>query len=802
MDEPAGGTLPDIRGMYWGLALVALATLMLQVALTRIFSVTMWYHMSLVSVSMAMFGMTLGALVVHWFPKAFTTELAASKAALFGLGFGLTTAGCLAICLNIPLAMELTAGGIGMFLLWNAVAALPFVFSGVCVCVCLTRYPTKVSRLYAFDLAGASLGCLLVVWLLGQVDAVSAILFIAAVPTLGAVGFSHSAGSKGLSTVSLVLTLGFLVAGFHNTSAKWLGIRYVLGKPYSTETTVHDEWNVFSHITVREEHGDLYWGAGAKAPKTKDVETDYLVLHMDTRASSPLLRLGDNWDDLEWLMYDATNLMHTLRDDGHVLVIGAGGGRDILSALIPSKGKRKVSAVEINPVTCALHTKYFKDFTKILTLENVELYNDEARSWVERSQEKFQVITIPLVDTSAASAAGAFALTENSLYTVEAFKLFYSRLDDDGVLSVSRFWFGGSKGEAHRLVVTGAEALRQLGIKSPREHMYVARGSRLTNLLISKEPFTEQDLATLKAACEKYGFDELVTPVAGIEATLAAAVDDPQWAEKNEEGLIKVELTAPTDNKPYFFHSYSMSNLLSPASWVSARQPGVASWDREAMIVLASLVIAVTVLSLAVVGVPLWVEWGGRQLSAGDLIPNLGFFSLIGFGFMMFESAQMQRLSIFLGYPIYALTVVLFGLLLSSSLGASLVGKMLERGVAGAVKSASIGLLAVLVLCGLLTPSLQSWAAASSTPVRVLASLLMIAPAGLFLGMLFPLGLHLTEKAGKVSLAWCWAVNGVASTCAAVYGIALSISFGIGFTYWMGLACYIGACALCVRMAR
>ena len=712
-EHPSSDSIPvSWRPLSWGLSLVAAATLMLQIALTRIFSVTMWYHMSLVSVSMAMFGMTLGALVVDRMPGTFTRQRAPKLCALISLGFALCMAISLAVCLHTPFQVEMSASGIGLILYWNSVAALPFVLSGICVCVCLTRFPERVGRLYAYDLAGAALGCLAVVWLLGSLDAISAILAVAALPALAAAAFALSGKEAKLAMVSVVLAAVLGGMAVHNSGAQWLRIQYVLGKKFSTQQLRHQFWNVFSYITVTQPRdGAFLWGRGSNLP-TSGLSATSMELTMDTRASSDLVKFNGDWDSVEWLLYDATSLAHGLRSDGDVLVIGVGGGRDVLSALIPTRGQRRVEAVEINPYTHALVKSIEAEFTGLAEIPGVTLHLDEARSWVERSQERFQVITIPLVDTSAASAAGAYALTENSLYTLEAFRLFHRHLTDDGVLSVSRWWFRGALGETHRLVGLAAASLRSEGVQEPRGHIVVCLGSNLSTLLISRKPYTEEDLNLLDQVCEKRGFVKLLTPREAADPSLVAAVEDPTWATLRRHGSVLVDVSPPTDDRPYFFHSYSLRNLLSRAAW--SQQSGQSHWDREAMVILAVLVLAVSVLGLAVVLLPMWFDSATTRVTS-DTLQTLAFFAAIGLGFMLFESAQMQRLSIFLGYPIYALTVVLFTLLLSSSLGASTVGRLWPN---GAVK-ACLGLLIAMAVTGVLTPAIQSSFASSSLPRSV-----------------------------------------------------------------------------------
>ncbi|HVR03330.1 MAG TPA: hypothetical protein VMT47_14430, partial [Polyangia bacterium] len=240
--------------------------------------------------------------------------------------------------------------------------------------------------------------------------------------------------------------------------------------------------------------------------------------------------------------------------------------------------------------------------------------------------------------------------------------------------------------------------------------------------------------------------------------------------------------------------------FFHPESW---QRVGSATFDKDAISILMGLVLLVTMLGVGVVVIPLWRETrrAGAAFGAADL-ETIAFFVTIGVGFMLFEAAQMQRLSIFLGYPIYALTVALFALLLSSSLGASYAGRLYERRGLDAVAPLLGALLPALVIVGVATrPVIHHWESAS-TPVRVVVAALLVAPPGFFMGMAFPLGLRLGERLTSMSLAWCWAVNGMASTCAAVYSIALSITMGFATTYWTSFGCYVLAAGLAVRLVR
>ncbi len=802
------------RSAYWGLALITCATLMLQVILTRIFSVVMWYHMSLVAVSMAMFGMTVGSLIVHRRPVAFAPERAWTACDRYGLWFGLAAVAGLLVCLNTPIEVRPTFMGFVLIGWWNAVAALPFVFSGVCVCVALTRFPRAVGRLYAADLAGAAGGCVLVVYLLDHLDAVSGVIAVAAMAVLGAAMFSRAGGDAVRARRRLVTAGALAMAAMVNTVFQPVALQYSVGRYIADRPLRHEWWNVFSYVTVSPPaYGPTWWGAGDRAEW--DAERIHLRVEMDTRASTAMVQFSGDWDTVGWLMEDAVSAAHHLRSAGPALVIGSGAGRDVLTALVPARGARRVVGVDVNPRMVELLILHEREFSgHLAALPGVELHADEARSWLTRRDERFQVITIPLVDTSAASAAGAYALTENSLYTVEAFELFLDRLTDDGLLSVSRWWYQGRIGETHRLVVLAAAALRAAGETEPARRLMVVRGDDIATLLVSREPFLAADLERADAACAKHGFELLLRPAvdaqpAAGDPRLLAAATDPGWPAESLFSAL-VDLAAPTDDRPYFFHSYRMANLLrSDAALLADQQAtaaggaGVAFFDHNAMLVLGVLVAALTVV---VAGIFWWpMRRGGAASGHADrprALITLAYFGAIGMGFMFFESAQMQRLSLFLGNPVYALTVVLFTLLLACALGAWIAGVWWERAGRAAVAPMVIAALVVIAGVGLATPYMTVALAGGEAPLRILGAIGLLAPPGILMGMFFPTGLRLADGVAGASLAWCWGVNGLTSTYAAVLSIAVSISAGIASTYWLGVAIYAAAAVLGLSLAR
>jgi SAM-dependent methyltransferase len=485
-------------------------------------------------------------------------------------------------------------------------------------------------------------------------------------------------------------------------------------------------------------------------------------------------------------------------------VLGVGGGRDVLSALM--FGQRRVVAVDMNDDILEVVNQRFGDYTGHLDRHPaVTFVHDEARSYVARQDERFDVIQASLVDTFTASAAGAYMLSEHAIYTVEAWTSFLTHLTPNGILTFSRFYLPGLPGETHRLTALASAALRRIGVERPREHIVVAKNEIArgrswqfrrvsgSTLLVSPSPFSERDLDELEGIAERMRFEILVSPRAAVDRTfevLAAGED----LDGHLSGL-PVDLSAPTDDKPFFFF------MLRPRSALGGimLDQGDYSAPHKGIRVLVTLLLVVLGLTALCIFAPLLVATRRGSMAGGT--PFVVFFAAIGVGFMFVEISQLQRLSIFLGHPTYGLSVVLFALLLSSGLGSWTV----QRVPPSATRRAGLLRLALLVGClvavGLLTPHVTETFHSATTAWRIGVSVALLFPIGLAMGMAFPLGMRVAARVKPALTPWLWGVNGATSVCASVVALVLALLWGITTAYWAGVACYGGA-LLCFALAE
>lgn len=790
---------------FLGVALTTLATLMLQILITRIFSVTLWYHFAFMAVSIAMFGLTLGATIVYWRPDRFPAERTQQQMAFHSLCFAITTVICFIAHLYVPFLTgtgsverglateaETFAETIRYLGLTYAIIAVPFVFSGIVICLALTRFPAQLSRLYAADLVGSAVGCIALVALLRAVDAPTAVFAVAACAAAGAWLFASEAGARRLAVASLATAVGLLLAvgGLAATASDGKpALRPLFVKGKLARDLLWERWSSYAHVGVFGDRDTVSpaFGWGLSEAKRGKPQRQ-LAVAIDASAGTIMTGFDGDLDALAHLEYDVTNLAHHLRKDADVLVIGVGGGRDILSAL--RFRQKSVTGVEINSDLLHALTGPFGDFTGHLDRDpKVRLVNDEARSWVARLDEPLDILQVSLIDTWAATAAGAFVLTENGLYTVDAWRGFLARLAPDGVLSFSRWYLPGQPAETQRLLALAAAALRETGVADPLQHLVLVTNIPphkhlkigIATLLTSPTPFSAADLARVRAVAEELHFDVLVAPDGSSNPSLATVA-----ASEGREGADPLlDLSPPTDDRPFFFHVLKIGTVLSGR--LAGRLDDI---NVRAVRVLGALLAIVVGLTAVFLIAPLVLRAGSVPRGSA---PWLVYFGAIGFGFMCVEISQMQRLIVFLGHPIYGLTVLLFSLLLSSGIGSATVPRI--ESAAGARRQLwRLGaLLAVLVAFGLATPPVIEALRGESTPVRIAASVALLFPLGLFLGMAFPLGMGAASLRHAAATPWFWGINGATSVCASVIALAIALSFGISGALWAGAACYVVA---------
>jgi hypothetical protein len=779
---------------YVGLFLLSLATLMYEILLTRILSVTMLYHFAFFVISVGMFGMTVGAMLIYLMPRYFNEENAPARLANISLLFGISIAAALNLIILLMDIFPVTPLDKSALILSISflITGIPFTFSGLAICLALTKLPNTIGKLYAADLLGAALGCILLLQLLNRIDAASAMLCIAILACTAGFFFRSNLLSihfkkilTGCIAVLAVMASSNAVLSTHNSAFLRIGEKF----PIPANTRLYEKWNSFSRIMV---HGAPFsldrpfaWGLSTTWPENRRIEE--LILTIDSAADTPLTRFSGNLNELEYLRHDVTNSVHIIKENSKMFVVGLGGGRDALSALLFHQ--KSVLAVEINDQIISALTHQFGNYTGHLDrYPNIQIVNDEARSYLGRLKEKFDIIQISLVDTFAATSSGAFVFTENSLYTMEAWKTFMQHLNPGGVISVS-YWYGGP--ELYRFLSLVTTTLENMGINEPRKNIIVianlaaSAGGRIpgmvATILVSNTPFSDAALDKLQQFAKSNKFNIVISPRIDYDVLaekIVTSADPKSVVNRNEMSLIP-----PTDDSPFFFFQLKPQDIFKFNNYGS-------NLGREgfAVHILQYLLIEIFILSILCIFIPLYIT--SKDLPSRGVVHLLIYFVCIGLGFMFIELAQMERLTVFLGHPMYGLSVVLFTLLLSSGIGSFNAPSSESLSISNKQLVCLSGIPVSIFLFGYLLAMFIPGSRDAIVQLRIVLSILILFPIGFFMGMAFPIGMQLAKKTHPSMLAWFWGVNGAASVLASVLAVIVSLTMGISATLMTGLALY------------
>jgi SAM-dependent methyltransferase len=780
--------LPQVRQRYLiAIFILAFATLAYQILITRFFSVMLYYHFAFAAISLAMLGLTRGATAVYANPTRYSADRVDTEFARHASFFAISSVGAMMLFLFLPLLVPenwvLGAVAPGSFAF-----ILPFTEGGVCITLLLTRVPFGGGWLYAADLTGAALGCLGIIFALFIVDPVSAALWIGAF-TAGAGWLVARGGDRASVRLSAATALALALAAVVHTGLAASGrshLHVFWAKGNVQRGTLFERWNTYSRVRVTAlgEGMPAGWGFAHRPEMT--IDQDYLDIDAD--AGTAITHLDGDVSKLTYLKDDVINAAYLAQKPNDVAVVGVGGGRDVLSALF--FGAKKITGIEINPAIFEVLTDKFADFSGHLDRKpGVSLVNAEARSYINHSTDRYDLIQISLIDTWAATAAGGLTLTENRLYTVDAWSDFYRALNPGGMLSVSR-WYNPQdhRGEFYRLVAIAASALQQGGVPADEltRHVIALNVGKIVTVITRPEAFTDAQWRSARAAYEAQGFKIMLGPDVAFDATTSTLLSGKADAAFFQS--LPENVAPSTDDSPFFFFTIRPSDFF-------AGQASISMKNNAAIGVVGFMVLASLAACVYYVVAPFFRLM--KQTAPSILAPPIIYFSAIGMGFMLIEISQMQRLMVFLGHPVYGLGVVLCTVLLFSGFGSATVGvEPLRSNTAVRI----VALLATLSIVGMLTPALTAWARSSTTEMRILTSVLLLAPPSFFMGMMFPLGLSAWRRHTAL-LPFFWCANGVTSTLASVLGMTLSIEFGIARTYGVGVCFYV-ICACMILAGR
>jgi SAM-dependent methyltransferase len=798
-NHPAAAPMSLAAAMA-AVALVSFASLLLELAMTRLFSVVLFYHFAFFAISVALLGLGSGGVFAHvrrsWLAQFDLRPLGACLC-VFNSVFILLA---LEVVLHTPVTLEVNGRNFGKLTVIYLVTAVPFFFTGLLFSVLFARRREAIPLLYGADLAGGASACLAVVPLLNFVGAPNALLLAALAMAMAAALWAGRMKLR-FAALSLAVLFGMLMAANH--SGRWIDIVYAKGVFHDPKQTEFAAWNAISRIEVNLQNGARYIVIDADATSAiMNVEPAAWAADQPANPTPTLTGLpaqsSFNWR--QSLMSAAPSMANVLRPQGEFAIIGPGGGVDVLRAV--ASGSPRVTGIEINPAIAdsIMRGRYAAYVYHLYERPQVEIHVQDGRSYIRNSRQKYDVVQMTLVDTWASTAAGAFALSENNLYTVEAFREYFDHLKPDGVLAITRWEFRKPR-EALRVVSQAMEALHRNGVADPRRNfVIVADGSldddgRPVLVLAGKSAFTAEEHSAIARHLQanpnlvwlnpppEYAGRQTLPQAAAVFQELIQSNDPQKFARGYDYNVAPVD-----DGAPFFFFTlktgYVIRNIMAGTGH------GIDWRINLAVVVLGMVLIISLVAVLAFLVLPLLLARAGSGRQSVS-IAGLLYFVAVGLGYILVEISMIQRFVLFLGHPTYALTVVVFLMLLSSGAGSILALKVRMRWVL-------VFIVVLIAMYVAVLPGLLSSAVGRMFAVKLFISAVVLVPLGFLMGMPFPLGLKLMSSEEGATVEWAWAMNAAASVLGSVAAMVIAIHFGLTVT----LACAALAYLLAAGFSR
>lgn len=793
------------KAFYASVFLLSGAALAYEILLMRLFAIIQWHHFAYMVIGLALLGYGFSGTVVSLLQQRLLKNFRPAYLA-FVLLFGVTAVLGFLIAQQIPFNAEVIlwdANQVFYLLMIFLLLSLPFFFAASAICLAFLKFQNSTSKIYAADLVGAAFGSLGLVVLLHWIFALQVLSVIGVLSVFAAallLGEIDRKERTGLVILLAGLVLMFLLQPLllPLNISPYKDLSQTLRIPGAT--VVDEKSSPLGQLSLVQNRQLPFRFAPGLSLNASQEPVEQLALFTDAGNMTVINRFPEFFEDLSYLDQMPSALPFHLNKPQSMLIVGGGGGTDVLQALyfdVP-----EIHLLELNPQIIDWLKQDFADYSGGIYLrDNVTVFESEVRDYLSSRQEKYPLIQISLMDGFNASSSGLHALHESYLYTVEAIGLYLSHVQDNGYLALTR-WINLPPRDSLKLFNTVNEALRQSGVKNIGRRLIWIRGWQTSTLLVKQGEFTAEEFETVKlfnrqrsfdlawaegmTARESNRFNKLASPVF-FEAATALLSDKHAEFVKD----YKFDLTPATDDQPFFHFFFRWQTFTE--LFELREQGGMPLMEWGYLVLVASLMVSI-VASLVLILLPLWFF----KTKPSELRPRVGafnvvmYFFLIGLAFLMMEIAFMQKFVLFLHHPVYAIALTLTAFLLFAGLGSyysqSLALKL------GRKKLLWVCGLAIAIFAGLylwLLPWLFAELTGLGLIARMLVSLLLIAPLAFVMGMPFPLALSNLAENAQNYIPWAWGINGCASVISASLATLLAIHFGFSLVIVVALLLYL-----------
>lgn len=734
--------------------LLSLALISMEIIWSRIFSAEYFYTFAFLILSVSILGLGLGALSLRLSKKLASIN---NYGGLLAITATLMLAGPPAV---LHLKLDFTQLLSDHWMLLKLIATIlilgsSFFTGGIVLSSIFRKEHLNMPRLYMSDLIGAALGVIVSVLLMNSIGTDKAAILIS-VPILIPALILIPRWWK----VIPVLLIAACFSGLSYSST-------LLTRPKKERAEVlYTHWDAMARLKVYK-FGEEYWG-----------------LNIDDAANSPVLKFDGNWDRPDSMRFQfaipATKLTQRF-DSCRFLSLGAGGGGDVLQAL--QDGATEVHAVEVNPHINEMMTEGFlRDFSGNLYNDNrVKVVTEDARSYVRRFNNHFDVIYSLSSNTFAALASGSFALAENYLFTTEAFQDYFKALSKKGYLMMEHQFY------VPRMVSEVLEALRREGVKDPARHLavYHLPTMRRHLILMGKQPL---DMATItegiyQTSAENYPFFRQLYPAAdSVKHNLINQIVLNGWESQQPDS--PTNLSPCSDDQPFTAQLGLMKNFDLEKVKQRLLPYEFQGFPLSKVIIL--VILAIVVFLILPLNLIPYLKKGPKLKAAGWF-----YYFMIGIGFMAIEVVLIQKYTLFIGSSSYTFMTILFVLLASSGIGSRMSYRFRNY-------APFLFILGWIVLDIFLFPYITNALGGFGLITRILTTTLLIAPLGFFMGMPFVKG---SEKTGDL-IDWGFAINGAASVIGSTFVLIPVFNFGFASGLFLAFFCYVWAYILLMRPLR
>lgn len=775
------------------IALVAAGTLVYEVLLTRVSALRLAFHFSFLVVSNALFAVGVaGALLtlVRRRTAGREQEWALRAAALFTIALPLTYA--FLLTWDVPAQFRLAdSASTGSLAIFNAVAALPFVFGGAAIGLLLQGGARAVHRVYAADLVGAAIGCFATPFALWRTGAGGTLCIAAALGALGAMTLARSPRGRGLAGLAAALLAAaspFVDARYPVPSKTELQLtpqtRFIAG-----DERVASRWSALSRIDVdrvpEAERSLFLRPPGVPMPRPEQ----QAFLMQDGSAGTYIHDYTGTPEALEGLKLSLYSLASRVLEPRRVFIIGAGGGDDVWAA--KANGAERVKAVELNRAVLDVHTELFPDWSRgILEDPRVELVHAEGRSALLREAralgdtDRYDLLQMSGIDTWTALQSGAYMLAENFLYTRDAIRDMFGILGPDGAVQITRF---SGDIEAIRLLATIRSVHDEVGTGTFADCVAVVPAGSFGAILAKRSPFTADELARLDRFLRDSGAAVLAHPrrqLGGRVEEFVRAADPAALL-----ATIPYDLRPVSDDRPYFFHFHRWNDLGKARESIDA--PMVVTQGNP-LFLLGQLAIGLAVALLLLLPTLVVAVRGSDHPRRGrQAVAAFGYFGGVGAGYIVLQVALLQKLVLLVGHPLHSVTVTLFTMLLATGAGAFLSrNRFAGNAPPGRMWAVPVGLAVYLMAFSVASPAITSWAVPLADVQRFAVAAALVAPVGLLLGIPFAHGIAAIEERSPSLVPWAWSANAATTVVGSILAVIVSINLGFDAVFGLGVALY------------